>query len=655
MSKLLRFIIILIFTISATQKVHAQFNERYFFYVGQGLIIDGKYNEAIEMLSTLIRVDNDSYEGYFLRGIAKYNLGDYVGAESDFTTAININSVYTDAYHYRAISRSFLGDFDNSIRDFDSAIDIRPDKEGIFYSRGIAYYMNQQFDNAIIDFDYYIRKKPYVVDAYINRGSCYLMKKDTTMAFVDYNNAIRINRYDAGGYMRRGGLYLATNKLDSAYIDLTKSLELDSTLVAAYFNRAIVNSNRNNPMGALEDFSSVLKLDTMNSLTYFNRALVYSQIGDYENALNDYDKVEEYSPSNILLYYNRGGLNMKLGELKSAEYDFSKAIEIYPDFANAYLNRSAARYYLGDMEGSKKDKMIAEDKINKYKSNLQDSSLSIYADTSQFFNKLISFDVDFGNKDFENIKRNDVDVKVLPMFKITYANNFEIKKNIYYNNDYINEFKDNKKIKDVEFTIKTDVSEDKLNSLLSEYTEDVNSKKVTWEDYFNLALVQSSLQQYSKAIENYTKAIKLNPDNAFLYVNRAVARAEMIDFISKLSSKSDKMVIDAQPDKVLKAVRQEYSYAECIQDMQLAIRINPNISQFFYNLGNLLSLEGEQAEAIEIYTHAISLNPNIGELYFNRGMIQLHVKDTQKGYLDISKAGELGIEGAYQLLERFKK
>ncbi|MFI3267830.1 MAG: tetratricopeptide repeat protein [Rikenellaceae bacterium] len=655
MSKLFRFLVILIFVNLASQKVHAQFDDRYFFYVGQGLIIDGKYNEAVEMLSTLIRVDAESYEGYFLRGIAKYNLGDYVGAESDFSTAIKINSVYTDAYHYRAISRSFLGDFDNSIRDFDMAIDIRPDKEGIYYSRGITYYMSQQFENAIVDFDYYIKKKPYVVDAYINRGSCYLMKGDTIMAFNNYNHAVKINHYDPGGYVRRGGLYLAMNNLDSAYTDLSKSLELDSTIVAAYFNRAIVNSNRNNPIGALEDFSSVIKLDTMSSLTYFNRALVHSQIGDYEKALEDYDKVEEYSPSNILLYYNRGGLNMKIGDLEAAERDFSKAIEIYPDFANAYLNRSSIRYYLGDMAGSKSDKMIAEEKINNYKSNLEDSTLSMYADTTQFFNKLVSFDVDFGNKDFENVKRNDIEVNLLPMFRITHAENFSIKKNLYYNNDYINDFKANNKVSGDEFTIKSDIDNLELNNLILKYTAEAEAKNATWEDYFSLGIVQAELQQYSKAIESYTKALELNPTNAFIYINRATVRAEMIDFVSKLSSKSDKMVIDASPEKVLRAAKQEYNYQEAIDDVKAAIRLNPNIAQFFYNLGNLLSLEGEQVEAIEIYSRAIELNPTIGELYFNRGMIQLHVKDTQKGYLDISKSGELGIDGVYKILERFKR
>ena len=41
------------------------------------------------------------------------------------------------------------------------------------------------------------------------------------------------------------------------------------------------------------------------------------------------------------------------------------------------------------------------------------------------------------------------------------------------------------------------------------------------------------------------------------------------------------------------------------------------------------------------------------EAYLNRGIIQLFMKDTRKGCLDLSKAGELGITEAYEVLKRY--
>ena len=58
-------------------------------------------------------------------------------------------------------------------------------------------------------------------------------------------------------------------------------------------------------------------------------------------------------------------------------------------------------------------------------------------------------------------------------------------------------------------------------------------------------------------------------------------------------------------------------------------------------------------EAADDYTKAIELNPHFAEAYYNRGLLQIYMKDTRKGCLDISKAGELGIKEAYQVLKNY--
>ena len=55
-------------------------------------MMNNDYQEAIRTLNTLLRFDEDAFEGYFLRGIAKYNLDDLLGAEADFSTAIRLES-----------------------------------------------------------------------------------------------------------------------------------------------------------------------------------------------------------------------------------------------------------------------------------------------------------------------------------------------------------------------------------------------------------------------------------------------------------------------------------------------------------------------------------------------------------------------------------
>ncbi|MBO4767928.1 MAG: tetratricopeptide repeat protein, partial [Bacteroidales bacterium] len=73
------------------------------------------------------------------------------------------------------------------------------------------------------------------------------------------------------------------------------------------------------------------------------------------------------------------------------------------------------------------------------------------------------------------------------------------------------------------------------------------------------------------------------------------------------------------------------------------------------NLGNLYCLSGDLPESISRYTKAIETAPNIGEAYYNRGLVLIYLKDKDKGCIDLSVAGELGIEDAYGVIKKYCK
>ena len=45
---------------------------------------------------------------------------------------------------------------------------------------------------------------------------------------------------------------------------------------------------------------------------------------------------------------------------------------------------------------------------------------------------------------------------------------------------------------------------------------------------------------------------------------------------------------------------------------------------------------------------------DFAEAYFNRGLTYIYIGENEKGLADLSKAGELGIYQAYNLITRFK-
>ena len=667
MSTMRRFvtIILLLLAVALPNEGEAQYNRNYIYWTGQQLMVDNKYREAIEILNVLLRQDTKDFDAYFLRGIAKYNMNDLLGADADFTQAVELNPVFTGAFYYRAITRTRLGNYDDALNDFQQAIELRPDLPDPYYSRGVTRLLNQQFEAAIADFDKFIRFEKRHVAAYMNRGTSYLYLKDTARAYEDYNMAIRTNREDPDAYNRRGSLYMEEEKYELACADFDMAISCDSTYIPGYFNRALVHNYLHRPMLSLQDFDRVIELDSTSSLGYFNRAIVRTDIGDYNRALEDFNNVARYSPDNVLVYYNRASIHTRLGDIDAAIADYTKAIELYPDFANAYLGRSVLRRSKHDIRGAESDERIAQRKIAEYRTRLKDSTYSIYADTSQRFDKLLSFESRLMERNFERIastisQAGNNGLTLIPMFRFTLIEEDSVvvdRRAKRFGTQRVRDFRE--RVGNDLIRLDCRMSNIDPDSLIAIDRRTAAKQQAAAEDdwvaLFERGISQSLIKQYTNAVNTYSEAIHLNPTNPFLYINRATTRAEMIDFISSMDNSYQSITIDSDPAKRLhNSGTRTYSYDEAIEDINKAIKLYPEFAEAYFNRGNLMAISGELPAAYDDYTKAIELDPNLGEAFYNRGLVQIFMKDTRKGCMDLSKAGELGIEAAYDILREFQ-
>ena len=141
-------------------------------------------------------------------------------------------------------------------------------------------------------------------------------------------------------------------------------------------------------------------------------------------------------------------------------------------------------------------------------------------------------------------------------------------------------------------------------------------------------------------------------------MNRGVLKAEMIDFIASLEGNVQTLSMDTEGAiraRVNDKVAKSYDYSDAIADIQSAINLLPDIPYLYFNLGNLHCLSSRLVEAIEDYDMAIRLYPYMGDAYFNRGLVLIFLKDEQKGCIDLSKAGELGVGDAYSVIAKYCK
>lgn len=639
---------------------YAQYDRDGFMYRGRVALSEGKFSQAIENFNVLARLDTTDYENYFFRGIAKYNLGDFRGARQDFNAAVRINPVFTSGYHYRGITESRTGDYDAALRDINKALELRPGYSGLYFSRGVTYFLSRRFDSAVKDFDRYIRKEPKDPSAYLNRGASYLFLGDTLKAMTDYNKAIRLDRFDPEGYVRRGRLYAAQNRMDLAIEDMDKAIAIDTSNTFAYFNRALMYYEQQRYREAMSDLNRVLRDEPGNALTLYNRGLIMAQLGDYEGALADLDRVLNINPDNVLAHFNRASVLIELGMYRDALEDYDRAIELYPDFAKAYMNRSYVKSLLGMQKESRADWQTAQRKVAEYRAKNVTDEGSL-ADTTKKYSSLLAFDADFAKKDFndEMLQHRDVDIKLRPMFRFVPTDSRDER-------DYItSHIYENPLLQRFENSLPVGVTIDNTGAVKcsGDFTRLRSDGLSAAQQEFLRALADSRDRQYNLAQTHYDDALAATPATdvealyrAFYYMNRGVLRADMIEFISSIESNVQSLSMDDSGNtraRVKDRVTRSYDYSEAIADLVEADRIVGNIPYILYDLANLYCLSSDFVKAIENYTKAISAFPYLGDAYFNRGLVQIYLKDREKGCIDLSRAGELGVEDAYGVIKKF--
>ncbi len=640
------------------QETAAQYDKDVFYFRGRRSLSEGRYSQSIENFNILAQLDTTDYWTFFYRGIAKYNLGDIRGAQKDFNTSVRLNPLFTSGYHYRGITYSRFGEYDKALADIEHAIELRPGYIGLYFSRGVTYFLAQRFDEAIKDFDRYIRKEPKDPAAYLNRGASHLFLKDTTHALADYNKAISLDRFDPEGYIRRGRLYAEMKEYEHAIVDMNKAINIDSASTFAYFNRALMYYEIKDFNAAMKDLNRVLEDEPGNALTLYNRSLISAQVGNFEDALSDMDRVININPRNVLAYFNRASYFVQMERWADALEDYDKAIELYPDFAKAYMNRAYVHNMLGRQRASKKDYDTARQKVREYRAK-SSSDASSFADTTKKYSSLISLDAEFAKKDFndELLQHRDIDIRLKPLYRFSLTRERE---NVSYalSNRYENALLD-KFVRDMPVPVRisnSDTSSVELSPALEKSVYDTGSE-------FLMALYDMAGKQYNSALIHYDKAVDADETGrysgmykAFYLMNRAVLRADMIEFIASIENNVQTLTMDDKGTtraRVSDQVSRTYDYSQAINDMLAADEALKDIPYILFNLGNLYCLSSQMVEAIASYDRAISLYPSMGDAYYNRGLVLIYLKDKEKGCIDLSHAGELGVGEAYSVIKKY--
>ncbi|NOY49469.1 MAG: tetratricopeptide repeat protein [Chlorobi bacterium] len=657
-----RILLVAMVVLVLSPALRSQVNYRYFLSQGNVELSKDNYVGAIKSLNIALSTKKDGFEAYFLRGIAKYSLGDFKGAEMDFSSTLRIHPLYVRAYYFRGIARDRLYEYAHAISDFNRALEIDPFNPEVFMARGDTKMHIKDFKGAVNDYTSSIDLKDDNSSAWLNRGVARHFLKQNQKALADLNKAISLDYFNTEGWLKRGMVEYEIDSLQAALGDFNYSIKLDAKNPYAFFQRGLTYLKLGDTVAALDDYNTVVEMEPNNALTYYNIAIIKSQQKKYKDALEAYSIVVSINPNNVYSFYNRGIINYLMHDFKNAEKDFSRAIEIFPDFAGAYINRSDTRGKLGKTRAAAEDERTAKRIISAVNGESDDYALLYrrYGD-STYFNKIMEFEADFvsGNLKKGRVQFSRVSIAPKPNFFLVYA--FELPDSIkmkYGKYEYLDKgiasfnAQNEYGIRFVFTTRQWPVSKEKAKKELHKIDTTILITGDTAAALFMKGAINSTLQNYTTAMDSYNKSIKKDKSLAYAYLNRGATRYELDEFIFAEKEYSNSINISRNTPRAGKKELPP-DHQKSLDDFNMAIKLKKGLPFAYYNRANVKVRQQRFQRAIDDYSMAIKLEPKLAEAFFNRALVLLYLDEEKLACSDLSRAGELGINESYNIIKRY--
>ncbi|MDE6378928.1 MAG: tetratricopeptide repeat protein [Muribaculaceae bacterium] len=669
MKRIRRYFLALI-CLTATASAEAQINAEQVITIGRNVLSMDDYMLAIQYFNQAIKAKPYLADPYFLRGLAKMSLEDYKGAEYDCTEALKRNKFKTEAYKLRGFARQHLGLDSLAIEDYNEGLKHDPTDRYFLFYKGVAQTTMKKNDEALETMNTLLRLYPRFEEGYAARASLYLQREDTVAALDDVEKAIKLNRAMINPYLIRADIESSRGNWDVALADMDEAVKLYPEEPGFYINRAYVRYNTDNYLGAMSDYNFALQLDPNNIAALFNRALLRFEVKDLINAKQDFTSVLGLNPQNFHALYNRGLVELEAGEYREALADFKSIAKRYPNFYPVYYAIAEAERNLGNLKAVGANVNYAENLVRKYVANPESNPLdrpTIAAGTPKNsnrtpdgeeeedenevmnrFNQLVTMqeipqiELSFNERIKGRVQDRNVNAEPEPLYTLSFNPS---PKSLGGVTNYFQALEAFNRGRYITRTIYlspmqsglSDEDYDMLFKLADNYTSVIASSgtNVRPADLLARGVAYSMLKNYRAAIEDFDKIIEKNPEFTIAYIARGVARYE-----------EARMLEDQR--LAMQGI------AMAASDFDTATRLDPRIIHAWFNKGYILYNQRDYGAAAQCFTKAIELDPEFGAAYYNRGLCHLSSGKKNEAFVDLSRAGELGVLPSYNILKRMK-
>ena len=648
----------------------AQLNTDRITAIGRNALYFDDYVLSIQYFNQVIKLKPYLSEPYLLRAIAKIQLGDYTGAEMDCNAAIKRNPFQPGAYYTRGFIYRQTDQLEKAHQDFNEALIFAPENRTYIAMRADVLAQLEQYDLALRDINHLLHRDPQSAALHFEKGSICLRSHDTICALDAFTKATEYDSQNPANWSALGLVQLMQDNQEEALSSLSKSIEYGSKWAGDYINRGIIYYRKHNYRSALADYDKAVALAPRDAQCYYNRGVLRQELGDYNRALEDLTQAINYAPDRVEIYYQRGMVQLQLRQWQEALNDFTTIMNRYPYFLPAYYLAAQAETSLGHGKAATQLRQQAyqleqkKDSIQSLQTTMQVAeSQPQQRDRRKEFSQLAAQNQETNDEENKydsdtrgSVQKRYADVVNEPNIFLSYYatnNHTDALRQTNYSHATVDMYNNTMQLPaPLRFTTKEmTLTADMVNQHFAQISnlshqidllEQMAQPGSTNNDllcasYIARAFEFALVQDYSSALDDVTRAILMDGDLYFAYFCRANWRYKYLEYKRAVGEPTDKADFELM-----------------MRDYDYVIHHLPDFSFAYYNKANMLCIQQDFKAAISYYTQAISADSDFAEAYFNRGLTYIYIGDNEKGLADLSKAGELGIYQAYNLISRFQ-
>ena len=657
---------------------YAQLNTDRITAIGRNALYFEDYVLSIQYFNQVIKLKPYLAEPYLFRAIAKIQLEDYQGALRDCDASIERNPFQPGAYYTRGFVYRQLHEFDLAEKDFTQALVFSPENKTYLLLRADARAAQKKYDLAMSDLQTLLRREPQSASLLFEEGAICLQMQDTACAVEAFTRTTELDSQNPANWSALGVVNLMQDNEDDALVQLTRAINLGSKWAGDYINRGIIFYHKHNYRGALADYDKAVSVSPDDAQCYYNRGVLRQELGDYNRALEDLSQAIDLDPDRTEMRYQRGLVEMQLRQWKQARQDFDTLIACYPYFLPSYYlaaqaataqgnSKTAFRYrqQAADLENNKEqlqaqqqsapntDVQVAEAQPQRHDRRKEFSSR-----TAQNQSEPTEDEQKYNSETRGSIQKRYTDVVNEPNITLSYYAQEQSSRRTNYYQQAVEQLNRAQLLPaPLHFTVQeTPLTADMVNyhfSQISNLSQQIdqldllNTPRNTPTNnthaaiFFARAIEFALVQDYSSAIDDCTRAANRADDDmdAVIYFCRANWRYRLLEY----QRATGELTAEANMD-----------FDIMLRDYDQVIRLQPDFSFAYYNKANILCTQRNWQAAIDNYTRAIEADNDFAEAFFNRGLTYIYIDEVEQGLADLSRAGELGIYQAYNLITRFQ-